>query len=918
MDILRILAVEDNSADFRLLKEYLGEDPVSRFEILRAGTLKEALALLSGQDFAAVLLDLHLPDAEGLEVLEKVVAVKDSPPVVVLTGANDPGIGLRALSKKAQDFLAKGQIDSNTLIRSIRYAIERNKAEEAARRMSGELAKRAMDIQKANAALQASRLEAIKLMEDALEARNKAEKISVELARVSERLILAQQSAGAGTWDWDILAGKLDWSPELFRLFGLDPFTTQASFDAWLSFVLPEDRQTASDRIAQAMRNKTPLESEYRIRLPTREVRWINALGNTTYDNSGKPLRMSGICLDITERKRSEEVLRESQEDLNQAQAVAHAGSWRLDVQHNVLKWSDENHRIFGVPPGTPLTYETFLSAVHRDDQDAVHEQWAAALHGEPYDIEHRIIADGKIKWVHERARLEFDGNGQLLGGFGTTQDITEKKQAEDALRVSEARYRSYLEVTDQIGWTTDAGGLVADDMPVWRRYTGQSREEIQGWGWLNAIHPEDQERTSREWQEAVRKKRNYETEYRIRRHDGAYRLFLARGVPALNAEGGILEWVGTCIDITERKRAEEVLLDVIVQRQSAQYTRTLIEVSIDPLVTISMDGKITDVNDATIKATGVSRDKLIGTDFSSYFTEPEKARDVYRQVFAEGFVMDYPLTIRRQDGRLMYVLFNASVYKDTHGKVAGVFAAARDVTAQKESEAERERYQQRLRDLTERLASTEERERRRIAIQIHDTVIQTLSLSNIKLGGLRKALSDAELADRVEEVNHVRSLLEEAIKESRSLMGELAPPLLYELGLVPALRDLAERLEKLHRIPIHVHDDGLAKPIDKKNCGSLFESARELILNALKHAGPCTINLYLSKDDGYFCICVEDSGAGFEVPEDGRFAFHRQGGFGLFSVRERLDRIGGRLSITSQVGCGTKATIHALLDRKP
>ena len=119
-------------------------------------------------------------------------------------------------------------------------------------------------------------------------------------------------------------------------------------------------------------------------------------------------------------------------------------------------------------------------------------------------------------------------------------------------------------------------------------------------------------------------------------------------------------------------------------QRQASQYARSLIEASLDPLVTISPEGKITDVNEATVRATGVPRDRLIGTDFSDYFTEPEKAREGYQQVFEKGFVTDYPLTIRHRDGSLVDVLYNASVYKDTRGNVLGVFAAARDVTESK------------------------------------------------------------------------------------------------------------------------------------------------------------------------------------------------------------------------------------------
>ena len=120
---------------------------------------------------------------------------------------------------------------------------------------------------------------------------------------------------------------------------------------------------------------------------------------------------------------------------------------------------------------------------------------------------------------------------------------------------------------------------------------------------------------------------------------------------------------------------------------QGSQYARSLIEASLDPLFTISPEGKITDINNASISITELTREKLIGTNFFDYFTEPDKAREIYKQVFAEGFVADFPLTIR--DGKLTDVLFNGSVYKDEKGKVIGVVVVARDITDHKRIEAE-------------------------------------------------------------------------------------------------------------------------------------------------------------------------------------------------------------------------------------
>jgi len=155
--------------------------------------------------------------------------------------------------------------------------------------------------------------------------------------------------------------------------------------------------------------------------------------------------RFTAILRDTTERGKVEQALRDSQADLNRAQAVGQIGSWRLSLERNELHWSNENHRIFGIPKGTPLTYESFLSIIHPEDREYVDRMWGAALHGAPYDIEHRLVVNGEVKWVREKAELEFDAAGSLLSGFGTTQDITELKSAEQALTEADKRKDEFL-----------------------------------------------------------------------------------------------------------------------------------------------------------------------------------------------------------------------------------------------------------------------------------------------------------------------------------------------------------------------------------------------------------------------------------------------------------------------------------------
>src|SRR5271157_4681544 len=175
-----------------------------------------------------------------------------------------------------------------------------------------------------------------------------------------------------------------------------------------------------------------------------------------------------------------ERALRESRKDLDRAQAVARTGNWRLDVNRNKLTWSTETLRMFGVPPETPLTYESFLAAVHPGDKVHVDRSWKAALAGAPYDIELRIIVDNETKWVRGRAGLEFDAAGEVVGGFGTVQDITDKKRAEERLRESEERFRGIFEHAGTSIAISALDGRFLSCNPAYSAMLGYTEDELR------------------------------------------------------------------------------------------------------------------------------------------------------------------------------------------------------------------------------------------------------------------------------------------------------------------------------------------------------------------------------------------------------------------------------------------------------
>ena len=315
-----------------------------------------------------------------------------------------------------------------------------------------------------------------------------------------------------------------------------------------------------------------------------------------------------------------------------------------------------------------------------------------------PLTIRHK---DGQLTDVLYNASLYKDVAGKVLGVFAAARDVTESK------RVTR-EFSEMKNLLDNILQSSIKYSIIGKDLDhrilSWnegaQRNYGYAAEDILGKN-SEVLHtPEDiKSGAVEQLLKTAYEKGLAEGEFVRVRKDGSR--FVANVVVTRrnDASGNPIGYLLMSNDISDKKQAEEQLL------YASQYARSLIEASLDPLVTISPEGKITDVNEGSIKATGVPREELIGTDFSNYFTEPEKAREGYQQVFAKGFVTDYPLTIRHKDGRLTHVLYNASVYKDIAGKVLGVFAAARDVTAQKQAEAEV--AEQRTKEL-ERLAELE------------------------------------------------------------------------------------------------------------------------------------------------------------------------------------------------------------------
>jgi PAS domain S-box-containing protein len=387
---------------------------------------------------------------------------------------------------------------------------------------------------------------------------------------------------------------------------------------------------------------------------------------------------------------------------------------------------------------------------------------------------------------------------------------------------------------------------------------------------------------------------------------------------PLKNARGEVVGASTIARDITERKRAEAAL------RQANAYNRSLIEASLDPLVTIAPDGKITDVNNATEKATGLSRQQLIGTDFSDYFTDPGKARAGYEQAFREGLVQDYELGIRHRDGHVTPVVYNAAVYRDEAGRVIGVFAAARDISERKRAEEEvrklNEGLERRVRERTAELQATN-RELEAFTYSVSHDLRSPLR----HIDGFSKLLLEEYSADLPEQARHHLSRIREGALRMGMMVDDLLnlarvgrkEPSMQVTGLSSlleeAIRDLQPEMAgreiewRIGKLPFVECDPALMKQV-----------FANLLSNALKFTRPrerAVIEAGETMQDGRAVIFVRDNGVGFSMKYvDKLFGFfqrlHRpedfEGtGIGLATVQRIVHKHGGRVWAEGELNKG-------------
>lgn len=335
----------------------------------------------------------------------------------------------------------------------------------------------------------------------------------------------------------------------------------QLKTDARAELHDPEIRPQAIERWKQSLVTGEPFSMVFPLRGKDGTYRQFLTLAVPLRDEAGRVVRWFGTNTDISETKRVEAELREARSRLDSTLAAGEIGTWEFDLLRDQIRIDPNLSRMMGgmIAPGVSAPLDQYLPSIHADDRERLLATLGESLRsGQNFHGDYRLVhADGSIRWVSARGRVERDEHGQPIRLPGVVVDVTAQRLVEDRLRESEARFRQIADTMPQIVWVTKPDGFHEYYNQRWYEFIGRPDGSTDGEGWNGMFHPDDQPRAWARWNHSLTTGEPYEIEYRLRHHSGSYRWFLGRALPVRDDAGQIIKWFGTCTDIEDFKRIE-------------------------------------------------------------------------------------------------------------------------------------------------------------------------------------------------------------------------------------------------------------------------------------------------------------------------------------------------------------------------
>jgi PAS domain S-box-containing protein len=639
-------------------------------------------------------------------------------------------------------------------------------------------------------------------------------------------------------------------------------------------------------------------EMQYPCHSPS-EKRWYHMLVTPLAGVSGGGAAITH--LDVTRRKRAEQRFRLAVE-------AAPSGMVMSASDGTIVLVNSRAEELFGYGRKELLgkSIETLLPEVARPRHPELRKEFLGEPQARPMGRGQEVSArrqDGTQFPVEVGLNpIETEEGTWILNSI---VDITGRKRTEEALRESEERFRNMADTAPVMIWVAGPNKRCTFFNKTWLDFTGRTMEQEQGDGWAESVHPDDLDRCIATYSSSFEARRRFRMEYRLRRADREFRWVLDDGVPRFTPGGIFAGYIGSCIDITEERRAEE----------ERQKFVSLADRSLEFIGMCDLEFRPFYINSAGMRLVGLDNlEAARRMKVQDYFFSEDQ--DFINNVFFPGVLREghgeVEIRFRHfKTGDAIWMLLNVFGIFDTAGKHIGWATVNVDITKRKRVERELQESRQELRALAGRLINAEEEERKRISRELHDDLNQKLALLAFDTGSmlLTPPPSVETLADQL---RSFQSRVIQLSQDVRQISHRLHSSVLEDLGLTAALNELCEELSAREEIEVLFEQESVPKNLPTDVAACLYRVAQEALHNVLKHAHASRATLKVSGSSQGIRLLIRDLGIGFN-PEVG-WPSHS---LGIVSMKERIRLVQGEFSIHSHPGEGTEVRVFVPLPRE-